>query len=205
MVLELVLIVAILGIFIIIVRKLPDALREGQVGPTASVNTKPTVASSSGGMGWLSALTSRMWQGSGKRPKPVAPAPTVLLAKQADEVITEDSLLAEGDGYLEAGKFKEAERAYLGAVAKNPKNPKLYNRLGAIYLKQRNYSDALQAFEAARDLDGSKASRHYNVALAAWQLGNLGKAREAISQAISLDPEAKKYHELKQQIEGGAA
>ncbi|MBI2590003.1 tetratricopeptide repeat protein [Candidatus Berkelbacteria bacterium] len=194
MILEILIIAAIIGMFIILARRLPDALK-GEQGSLPPQNTpaRPDFFT-----------RARIWWKTAKREQlrpaksPVAVAQSV---KAPSEVLTEDVLLREGDTYMQEGKLKEAERAFLRAVAKNPKNPKLYNRLGAIYLKQRNYSDALQAFEAARDLDSSKASRHYNVALAAWQMTNLSKARHSIAQAISLDPVSAKYQELKQQIE----
>jgi len=203
MIVEWILIIAIIGIFVIIVRRLPEALSEGKTTPTASPVATPT-----GEIGTQAlARFKNFWEKISpfeikKQSAPLAvPATTAPAATPSTEV-TEKLLVAEGDAFMEQGKIKEAERSYLRAVAKSPKEPKLYNRLGATYLKLRNYSDALQAFEAARDLDGSKASRHYNVALAAWQLGNLAKAREAIKQAMTLDPTAQKYKDLSAQIEG---
>lgn len=204
MILELILIVAIVGIFVIIVRRLPEALSEGTPAVALPLSHTPAPGVGSSALEWLKQVWAKI---SPIQSKPTAlvtmPTPTTSLVSSTE--ISETTLVAEGDAYMEQGKIKEAERCYLRAVAKSPKEPKLYNRLGATYLKARNYSDALQAFEAARDLDGSKASRHYNVALAAWQLGNLGKAREAIAQAITLDPSAQKYQDLSVQIENGAA
>lgn len=204
MILELILIVAILGIFIIIVRRLPEAIKEGRATVVPSLPVSPVTMQPSGP---TKTWWSRFWPvTSGAASTPVS-APSVSQATvdtaPSQPQITDETLVAEGDTYMEQGKVKEAERSYLRAVAKSPKNPKLYNRLGAIYLKTRNYSDALQAFEAACDLDDTKASRHYNVALAAWQLGKLGTARDAIARAITLDPNAQKYQELKSQIENG--
>jgi len=127
------------------------------------------------------------------------PSPDNLTQRQA--LLSDEALLREGDSYLNDGRLKEAERAYLRGVAKNPKNPKLYNRLGAIYLKQKNYRDALEAFEAARDFDATRASRHYNVAFAAWHLKRRAKASSAIAEAVRLDGASQKYRELANQIE----
>ena len=188
---EIILVISIIGIFVIIVRKLPDALKN------ESAELKPQKAAS-------------FWRNPFKTNKKVAAAEeqeAVSLPKtnqeQRQELLSDQVFLTEGDQYLHAGKLKEAERAFLFGVAKNPKNPKLYNRLGAIYLKQDSYRDALEAFEAARDFDSSKASRHYNVALAAWHLKHRSKARKAISQAILLEPNSARYLELKERIENG--
>lgn len=214
MILEIILIAAILGIFILIIRRLPEALADGKAStvrrlPEALADGKTSTLAPTGSKSAVPSPISRLigWfrpRSPAKALEQSAVAPVVQTpsnATQQAELLSEDSLLAEGDRYLADGKFKEAERAFLRAVAKNPKNPKLYNRLGAIYLKQRSYADALDAFEAARDLDASKASRHYNVALAAWHLQKRAKAREAIAQAILLDPLSQSYQELKNRIE----
>lgn len=204
MFIEALFILAILGIFVIVARKIPEAIRGDKAAssapaPSKTPAAKPETKPNSLSMTWAKFLAP-VTKSIIDKPAP-EPAPVEKPLSDRELVLSDESLLREGDQYLESGKLKEAERSYLRGVAKNPKNPKLYNRLGAIYLKQRNYRDALEAFEAAREFDPSRSSRHYNIALAAWHLGNRSKAREAISQAISLDPSSAKYQQLKQQIE----
>jgi tetratricopeptide (TPR) repeat protein len=202
---EIVLLIAIIGLFIMVARKLPDAIKENrqEANATSQVQLEPDTQSKPRfKWPWQRSKTDQSIITETVSLPPEDPGvqnPTNEI--QRETLLSDDALLNEGDDYLQSGKFKEAERAYLRGVAKNPKNPRLYNRLGAIYLKQRNYRDALEAFEAARDFDGSKASRHYNVALAAWQLGRLAKAREAIAMAIKLEPESVKYQDLRTQME----
>lgn len=197
MILEVLLIGAIIGIFVIVARRLPEALREGSAARSESSSVH-TASKAPGISQWF--FASRVNE---KQPTQTMRGRSADTASEPVAAgVTDQSLLVEGDQLLADGKLREAERAFLRAVAKNPKNPKLYNRLGAIYLKQRNFSDALEAFIAARELDSSKASRHYNVALAAWQSGKRPLAREAIAQALSLDPTAEKYLQLKKEIEG---
>ncbi|MGI6103298.1 MAG: tetratricopeptide repeat protein [Patescibacteria group bacterium] len=213
MILELILFLAILGIFILVLRKLPEALRDG--GESSVNGSVPQRTRESWFTGIRAAATTRatsLWQQvSARRPKAEQPPQKLTTAHPApspssrpqETLLSEEALMHEGDVYFVQGKLKEAERAFLRAVAKNPRQPKLYNRLGAIYLKQRNYADALEAFQAARDLDASRASRHYNVALAAWHLGKRPKAKEAINEALRLDGESIKYRDLKRQIDDG--
>lgn len=220
MLFELILFFAILAIFIMVLRKLPDALRESHettIRPGVSVVAKsdkkvvasrlhlPTISQigAQATAQWRRLVAARPQAVTSAKPK-MPGSQNVQLVRSQESLLTEEVLMREGDVYLEQGKLKEAERAFLRAVAKSPRQPKLYNRLGAIYLKQRNYTDALEAFQAARDLDATRASRHYNVALAAWHLGKPAKAKEAINEAIRIDGESAKYHELKRQIEEGA-
>lgn len=202
MIAEIILLIAIIGIFIIVARRLPEAIREQHEATTQMTPVESTPTPTTGWKWpWQRRDDSALTTPVATVPPVVASVPQQTNEVQRQTLLSDEAFLREGDDYLKTGKLKEAERAYLRGVAKNPKNPRLYNRLGAIYLKQRNYRDALEAFEAARDFDGSKASRHYNVALAAWQLGNLSKAREAIKQAIALDAQSVKYQELRNQME----
>lgn len=120
--------------------------------------------------------------------------------------LTEKSLnpeqqnVLDGDRFFAEGNLEAAEQCYLKSVIINPRNPKIYNRLGAIYLKNKNFKEALESFEAARDLDGAIASRHYNVALAAYESKNLAKARQAIDEALRLDPGSISYYQLRDLI-----
>lgn len=206
MIAEIILLLAIIGIFIIVARRLPEAMREHdqeEARSTIAVPQSLTIAPTKS-QAWRWPWQKQIVNDSTVITNSELPVLSVVQPTnevQRQTLLSDEALLKEGDDYLKEGKLKEAERAYLRGVAKNPKNPRLYNRLGAIYLKQRNYRDALEAFEAARDFDGSKASRHYNVALAAWQLNNLAKARSAIKLAIQLDPHSVKYQELNKQME----
>ena len=208
MLFELILFLAILGMFIVILRKLPEALREPD-SQSVALNSQQTGSL----FGAVRTRVMAAWRHTIEQSK-VSAVPHVSSARgrvgdervhvqQQVTLLTDEALMREGDTYLEEGKLKEAERAFLRAVAKNPRQPKLYNRLGAIYLKQRNYTDALEAFQAARDLDATRASRHYNVALTAWHLGKRAKAKEAINEALRLDGSSAKYLELQRQINDG--
>lgn len=128
---------------------------------------------------------------------PVNSQPSEIVETPLDP---EQQNVLEGDRFFEQGNLVQAEECYLKAVIINPKNPKIYNRLGAIYLKNKNFKEALESFEAARDLDGQRASRHYNVALAAYESKNIAKARQAIDEALRLDPGSTSYYQLRDLI-----
>lgn len=74
--------------------------------------------------------------------KPLAAeaAPTA----DADEIL---DLLEKASGYFGKGDFDQAEKIYIEIIAKDPKNYRAYKRLGKIYKRQRNYSDARKSFE----------------------------------------------------------
>lgn len=106
----------------------------------------------------------------------------------------------EGEALFKAGKLDEAERFFLTAATRNPKDSKVYARLGLIYLQKKNYSDAIEALKVAVKLDRFNPSRHYNLALAYEGNKDNQRAIATIREAISLDPVSPRYRALLEQL-----
>ena len=69
-----------------------------------------------------------------------------------------------------------------------------------IYLEQKNFTDAKEAFQETIKHGGAKAGRFYNLALACLGLQEYRNAQEAIEETLKLDQENKKYQKLFQEI-----
>lgn len=110
--------------------------------------------------------------------------------------LSNKSNFEKGDMYFDKGEYKEAEKYYIKAAAENPDNPKIYNRLGIIYLELKNFRDAKDAFGELLKFDDKKASRQINFGLACLNLKNYDEAISAFEKAIKLDPKNKKYADL---------
>lgn len=109
----------------------------------------------------------------------------------------------EGEQLFRRGKAKEAEQFFLKAAANNPGDPKVYARLGLLYLEQKNYSDAIEALKVAVKLEKYNPSRHYNLALAYWGNKDTRRAIASVREAIGLDPITEKYRKLLEQLLNG--
>lgn len=109
----------------------------------------------------------------------------------------------DGEALLKAGKFQQAERFFLKAASSHPSDPKIYARLGLIYLQQKNHSDAIESLKVAAKLDKYNPSRHYNLALAYWGNKDVQRAIMSVREAISLDPVTAKYRQLLEQLLNG--
>ena len=107
--------------------------------------------------------------------------------------MTSFELMELADGALDRGDLDQAEKYCIQAVTKTPDNPKIYNRLGIIYLQLKNYADARDAFLTSLRFDDRIASRHYNLFLAYMGLGRGEKAKVSLRKAIDLDPKKEKY------------
>jgi tetratricopeptide (TPR) repeat protein len=92
--------------------------------------------------------------------------------------------------------YRKAEALYLQVLRENPRNVKVYNRLGVIYLEQKKYNDAVESFKLVLSDDSKVASRNFNLALAYIGQGNYGEAKPYLEEAVKLSPENEKYKKV---------
>lgn len=103
------------------------------------------------------------------------------------------ALMREGDQLVKEDKFPEAEKRYIEALSIEQKNPKLYEKLGRLYLRNKQYDQARDTFRFASRLSPNDAS-------VVASLGEVAMAREEYSDAVtyfqhavSLRPRSPRY------------
>ncbi|MFA7309196.1 MAG: tetratricopeptide repeat protein [Patescibacteria group bacterium] len=84
-------------------------------------------------------------------------------------------------------KFKEAESLLIEQIEHDPKNPKIYNELGVVYLEDENFSDAKEAFKTALKYDKHNDLFYNNLGLALFNQGRYIEAIEAYQRSIQLN------------------
>lgn len=114
----------------------------------------------------------------------------------APEKIIKASKLSQADEAYKANKFTLAEELYIQLATEDPRNGKIYDRLGNIYLNQKNYYDAKDAFLQAIKLDADISVQHANLGDAYMGLKDYFKATQAYLEAIELEPKEKRYRNL---------
>jgi len=87
---------------------------------------------------------------------------------------------------MKRNRFLKAEKALLTILKIEEKNAAVYNRLGVLYAKRKEYKDAIDCFEIASSIDSSPASLH-NLGLIYFETENYDKALIAFEQAIKLE------------------
>lgn len=92
--------------------------------------------------------------------------------------------------------YRKAERLLLRLATSEPKNPKIYSKLGVIYLEQKNFEDARDALQAAIKIEPNIPTRHYNLALTYLQLGSRAKAIISMEEALRYEPSNRKYRKM---------
>lgn len=106
------------------------------------------------------------------------------------------------DQAFSRSEWDKAEEYYIKSAIVSPKNPRIYSRLGVIYLEKKNYRDALEALMTAIANDDTVATRHYNLALAYSGLGDRKAAIASLNRALELDQGNAKYKRLREKLVG---
>lgn len=119
----------------------------------------------------------------------------------SDQELSLYGLIAQADEAFEKKEYEKAENLYVKAASQDADNPKIYSRLGAIYLEKKNFYDARDAFLHAAKIEPDLASRYINVGLAYMGLKDYYKAAQNFQKAIRLDPKNKKYRGLLERAE----
>lgn len=174
MILEIIIILAIAGILVILLRKLPALSKFNYLNIQSEANKS----------------SQDVDKNSSSKSKNAKNKSNFLFFKK---VASQDDLYAKANKLFSQKKYKEAEKIFIRLVTNDPQNVKLYNRLGVIYMEEKNFEDAKNAFYEALKLNPQKASRHYNYAMACGELDELRNAIESLEQAIKLDKKNKKY------------
>lgn len=195
MIFEILIIISAVAIFVILARRLPesdDSLRLTKDGEPLSLS----------GLNIGSRLGRAVNKFKVNLPKRTNQS-KASKTNERDEVVSDvmvKDLTSEAESLLKSGDLKTAEKLYLKAVSKDPRNPKIYSHLGIIYLQTESFKDARDSFLAALKIDDTVASRHFNLGLAYLGLKTEAKAKVSIKKAISLDPDNKKYSQTLDEI-----
>lgn len=104
--------------------------------------------------------------------------------------LKENRLLADanvelGLGYLAAGRVELADLVLTKAAEADSKNPRVWNSLGLLALKQGNDQEAFQRLDHATDLDPSFRDARFNKATVLLDAGDYAKARIELDRALA--------------------
>jgi len=96
----------------------------------------------------------------------------------------------DGNRLFEKGQYQDAEKAYLEAQAKMPGRPELSYNLGNSLIKQKKFTQALQALRqaASRGDTGLQVNSWYNTGNALFDMRSYKDAAQAYIQALRLNP-----------------
>ncbi|NCN24980.1 hypothetical protein CO101_00170 [Candidatus Berkelbacteria bacterium CG_4_9_14_3_um_filter_39_23] len=201
---DIIIIGALAIVFVIIIRKIPgddenqvSNVKKGWNFPSITLSL-PKISTAK--FNW--SVLTKMWKketvaGASDWRKETAE----VEAKKEVPAKLESIMLGHADSLLKQGKIQQAEKIYIDLATKFPNEPKIYSRLGVIYLKQKNYADARDCFLQSLKYDDTEAPRHYNLAMAYIGMNSPEKAKVSLKKALSLDPKDK-YQNILDKISG---
>lgn len=97
-------------------------------------------------------------------------------------------------------RHSSAEKAYLQILKLDHKHAPTYQRLGALYIRMKNYDDAIECSQIAAQLSPSAATQ-YNLGLAYYENGNYIKAVAGFEKALLQEPSVQRYVALAKAFE----
>lgn len=115
---------------------------------------------------------------------PVDLAPETKSAESDDK---EKSLREKADEFIEEGQLRKAENVLLRMIADDPDDAAAYNKLGMIYLKEKNYRDARASLKQALKLEPDSDTFYNNLGLLYYQKGDYDEAIEAYERSVEID------------------
>jgi tetratricopeptide (TPR) repeat protein len=88
------------------------------------------------------------------------------------------------------GSLQEAKKLYEAALKISPDLASAWNNLGAIYMKERNYSAALSVLQKALRIKPNDADPYYNLACLYALQKDIARGLSYLKKAVSVDGEA---------------
>ena len=103
------------------------------------------------------------------------------------------TILKEADKLSKEGKYIEAEKKYMDALSLDMKNPKLYEKLGAMYIRNKSYAEARETLRFASRLSPNDASVVAALGEVAMAQGEYPDAITYFEHAAEIRPRSPKY------------
>ncbi|MDO8472166.1 MAG: tetratricopeptide repeat protein [bacterium] len=104
-------------------------------------------------------------------------------------------LIAKAEVAQRKGDYERAERLLVKAASLDPKNPKIYSKLGIIYLEQgENFDEAEQSFRQALKYDPNNGYVHNNLGLVLYYQDKFSAAAEEFEFSINQDDQVASRH-----------
>lgn len=102
--------------------------------------------------------------------------------------VSVEMLMSQAEAAQRSGNYEEAEDCLVKAAAADPKNPKIYSRLGIVYLERgENWPEAEEAFRQALRYDAGNGYVHNNLGLVLYNQDKFAAAAREFEAALSVD------------------
>lgn len=126
-----------------------------------------------------------------------------VYAKKGDTKKAQHFFEKAGNIFLERNMDNEAEEAFSEVIKINPDTVNIYNSLGIIYRKRKDFKGAVNQYQKALKVDPDDENILYNIGRAYLEDKDVENAKKTFEQALSVDPDFKEAKKMLQAIEVG--
>lgn len=126
-----------------------------------------------------------------------------VYSKKGDTKKAQHFFEKAGNIFLERNMDNEAEEAFSEVIKINPDTVNVYNSLGIIYRKRKDYKGAIKQYQRALKVDPGDENILYNIGRAYIEDKDIEKAKKTFEQALSVNPDFKEAKKMLQAIEVG--
>ncbi len=201
---NLILIVSILGVIVMVVRRLPQAVGENEkdkladdTGVAAEVLAQekglPTKTASRF-KSWLQIVWHKTWhfmlEAKGLRQAPKISYSFKKILRKDNEAETKPPI-ARGEDY------------YIKLIKRHPKELVYYDQLGQFYLEAKKYTDAANVYDYLTEHAATNSNYFAKLGLAHLHDQEFEKSEKAYSESVKLDPShPNRYYNLALALQG---
>lgn len=152
-----------------------------------------------------------------RRTKPLESGPIIppsientVLPKQDEEYYLErikedpknlDNYKGLGNFYVDNKSYTEARDVYVYLVKHLPGDAAMYAKLAYAHFQLKEFPLAIENYERSLTLDSTQPNRYYNLALSHEAVGDYEKSKEAVTKALTIEPNNTKYKDTLVRIE----
>jgi tetratricopeptide (TPR) repeat protein len=111
------------------------------------------------------------------------------MLNKAREISPKKADLALSDFWRSLHEDSLAEQSCRTAISRDSTNADAYFNLGWLYIENKQWKDAITAYEKVTQFDSSKTLAYINLSNLYYQEGRIEDAKSAYNKAYSLDPE----------------
>lgn len=126
-----------------------------------------------------------------------------VYAKKGDSKKAQHFFEKAGEIFMERNMDNEAEEAFQEVIRISPNTVNIYNSLGILYRKKRDYKGAIKQYERALKIDPDDEHILYNAGRAYLENKQVKDARKVFERAVAIDSNFKEAKRMIQAIDVG--
>lgn len=183
---NLTLLLSILGIIVLVLRKLPQAVQQQESADNEIIESSQALAEKglparavSRTRTWLKLMLHKVWQFM-LEAKGLKQAPKISYNFKR--------ILRKADQPESKTPIARGEKFYIDLIKRHPKDLTYYDQLGQFYMEARKHADSANVYEYLTKHDPANSSYYAKLGLSRLHLQQFDAAQSSYEKSLSLDP-----------------